>query len=455
MMDKTQKTKNKWIFVVIWSIISIILITAIYAFVWYNFYKDTIYSPYYQRGNWTVVAIYTFLTYVFTVFLHGYKIGVSRIIELVYANCVSIFLVNVFTYVQISLMKFEFFSPAILIAMSCAQVIVMTVFVFCGNRLFYSIFPPKKILVVNNTGETNNLILKMSLLHKKYNIMEIVKYDDIEIQKLIEKINLYDAVLLPQTDKDLQDILLPICYENNKNIYFYPLVTNVMLSSSEQKPMFDTPVFLCKNEGVSGGTLFVKRLMDIVLSIALLVLTSPIMLITALAIKLQDGGPAVFKQERLTKNGAKFDLYKFRSMIVEAEADGVARLAKQNDDRVTSVGKFIRRTRIDELPQLVNILKGDITFVGPRPERAEIAAEYEKSFPEFRYRLKVKAGLTGYSQVVGRYNTTPRDKLLLDLYYIKKCSILFDLEILLMTAKVLILPESTQGVTAVTALNEE
>ncbi len=454
-MVKKQKSKNKWIFVVMWSIVSIALLTAIYAFVWYDVFKDTISSPYYNRGNWTVIAIYCFLTYVFTMFLHGYKIGISRIIELIYAHCVSIFLVNMFTYVQISLMKFEFFNPMVLIAMTCVQVICMAVLAFFGNKIFYSIFPPKKILVVNNTGETNSVVLKMSLLHKKYNIMEIVKYNDKELKKLIEKIALYDAVLLPQTDKILQDILMPICFEKGKNIYFYPLVTNIMLSSSEQKTFFDTPVFLCKNEGVSGGTLVAKRLMDIVLSIILLVATSPIMLITAVVIKLQDGGPVVFRQERLTKDGVKFDLYKFRSMIVEAEADGVARLAKQNDDRVTSVGKFIRRTRIDELLQLVNILKGDITFVGPRPERPQIVAEYEKSFPEFSYRLKVKAGLTGYSQVVGRYNTSPKDKLLLDLYYIKKCSILFDLEILLMTAKVLILPESTQGVTAITALNDE
>ncbi len=454
-MDKIQNTKNKWIFVVVWSIIALVFITAVYAFVWYNFYKDAIFSPYYKRGNWTVVAIYAFLTYVFTIFLHGYKIGVLRVIELIYAQCVSIFLVNVFTYMQIALMKFEFFSPMVLIVMMCAQIVCVSILVFWGNKLFYSVFPPKRILVINNTGETNSLVLKMSMFHKKYSIMEIVKYDDIEKKKLVEKIILHDAVLLPQADKALQDILMPICYENRKNIYFYPLVTNIMLSSSEQKTVFDTPIFLCKNEDVSGGTLFAKRFIDIVLSILLLVITSPIMLITALVIKLQDGGAVIFKQERLTKDGATFNLYKFRSMIVEAEADGVARLAKQNDDRITPIGRFIRRTRIDELPQLMNILKGDITFVGPRPERPEIAAEYEKSFPEFNYRLKVKAGLTGYSQVVGRYNTAPRDKLLLDLYYIKKCSILFDFEILLMTAKVLILPESTQGVTAITALNED
>ena len=170
------------------------------------------------------------------------------------------------------------------------------------------------------------------------------------------------------------------------------------------------------------------------------------MIIVALLIKLYDGGPALFKQKRLTIDGKVFEVYKFRSMIVDAEKDGVARLASKNDNRITPIGKFIRAVRLDELPQLLNILKGDMSIVGPRPERPEIAEEYMKDMPEFAYRLKVKAGLTGYAQILGKYNTTPRDKLLLDMMYIEKYSLFLDIKLMLMTIKILFMSESTEGV---------
>jgi lipopolysaccharide/colanic/teichoic acid biosynthesis glycosyltransferase len=149
---------------------------------------------------------------------------------------------------------------------------------------------------------------------------------------------------------------------------------------------------------------------------------------------------------RLTKNGKEFEVLKFRSMIQDAEKDGVARLAKDSDDRITPVGKIIRMIRFDELPQLFNILKGDMSFVGPRPERPEIAKQYEKEMPEFALRLQVKAGLTGYAQVYGKYNTPPYDKVQMDLMYIANQSIFEDLKLMLMTFKILFVPSSTEGV---------
>ena len=167
--------------------------------------------------------------------------------------------------------------------------------------------------------------------------------------------------------------------------------------------------------------------------------------VAAIAIHKYDGGPVFFRQKRCTRNGRVFEILKFRSMIVDAEKDGKARLATENDDRITPVGHFIRKTRIDELPQFFNILKGDMSFVGPRPERPEIVAEYEKEFPEFDLRMKVKAGLTGYAQVYGKYNTTAYDKLKLDLIYVQKYSLLMDLRLIFMTVKVIFMKESTEG----------
>jgi lipopolysaccharide/colanic/teichoic acid biosynthesis glycosyltransferase len=191
---------------------------------------------------------------------------------------------------------------------------------------------------------------------------------------------------------------------------------------------------------------FIKRLIDIVCSFLLIIITSPIMLITAILVKIYDGGPVFYKQVRLTKNNKEFKIIKFRSMKVDAEKVGGAQLAKKDDKRITPIGKFIRAVRIDELPQLFNILKGDMTFIGPRPERPEIAAKYIEEMPEFAYRTKVKAGLAGYAQVYGKYNTTPYDKLKLDLTYIENYSTWLDIKLMLLTLKVLFLPDSTEGI---------
>lgn len=188
-----------------------------------------------------------------------------------------------------------------------------------------------------------------------------------------------------------------------------------------------------------------KRIMDILISGVGLLIASPIYLLIALAIKLDDGGPVLYKQERLTIGGKVFYIYKFRSMIVNAET-AVARLAGKKDDRITAVGKILRRYRLDELPQLLNILKGDMSFVGPRPERPVLAEQIAEEIPEFPYRLKVKAGLTGFAQVLGKYNTSPYDKLKMDLMYISRYSILLDLKIILMTPKMLFIKEKTEGV---------
>ena len=171
------------------------------------------------------------------------------------------------------------------------------------------------------------------------------------------------------------------------------------------------------------------------------------MMISAIAVKLYDGGPVLYKQKRLTTDGKEFFVYKFRSMIVDAEKDGRPQLASEEDDRITPVGKILRKFRIDEFPQLFNILKGDMSVVGPRPERPELTEEYEKQMPEFGFRLKVKAGLTGYAQVTGVYDTTPYDKLKMDLMYIENYSIRLDLQIILMTLKTMLFPGKTNAET--------
>ena len=266
-----------------------------------------------------------------------------------------------------------------------------------------------------------------------------------------------NAVVLWDIPTAERNKLLKFCYANSIRVYMMPKITDVIMTGAEELHVFDSPLLLTREYALTMEQAFLKRLIDVVCSLILIILTSPIMLLTAILVKLGDGGPVLYKQVRCTIGQREFLILKFRSMRPDAEKDGQARLAQKKDDRITPVGRVIRSCRIDELPQLFNILKGDMSFIGPRPERPEIIAEYLEVMPEFVYRMKVKAGLAGFAQVYGKYNTTPYDKLKLDLTYIENYSVLLDVKLMLLTLKVLFWPDSTEGVDAeqITALREE
>ncbi len=266
-----------------------------------------------------------------------------------------------------------------------------------------------------------------------------------------------NAVVLGDISVEDRGPLLKFCYGRSIRVYLMPKITDVILMGAEELHVFDSPMLLTREYSLTMEQRFIKRLIDIVCSLILLVIASPFMLLTAIAVKLYDGGPVLYKQVRCTLNQREFHILKFRSMRTDAEKDGVARLAQKNDNRITPVGRLIRKCRVDELPQLFNILKVDMSFIGPRPERPEIISQYLEVMPEFAFRMKVKAGLAGFAQVYGKYNTSPYDKLKLDLTYIENYSTWLDLKLMMLTLKVLFWPDSTEGVEAeqITALREE
>ncbi|MEW3584928.1 sugar transferase, partial [[Clostridium] symbiosum] len=267
-----------------------------------------------------------------------------------------------------------------------------------------------------------------------------------EIREIEKKIALYDGVVSCDIPSHERNQILKYCYGKGVRCYTTPKISDLIIRSAESQHMFDTPLLLSRNNGLTIEQRFVKRMVDILFSAIALIPALPLMAIVAVFIKSEDWGSIIYKQKRLTINGKTFYVYKFRSMKEDAEKDGVARLAGENDTRITRTGRIIRAVRFDELPQLFNILKGDMSIVGPRPERPEIASEYEKEIPEFNYRLKVKAGLTGYAQVYGKYNTTAYDKLKLDLMYVQNYSLKLDFEIMMKTVQILFMKESTEGV---------
>lgn len=266
------------------------------------------------------------------------------------------------------------------------------------------------------------------------------------MEQIKKRILDFQAVIIGDIPAVERNDVLKYCYAQKVRAYVIPKISDIILMGADRIHVFDTPFMLSRGYTLSFDQRFGKRTLDIILSVLLLIAASPFMLLMALAIKLYDHGPVFYSQVRCTKGGKEFAIYKFRSMIVDAEKKGGVQLAKEHDERITPVGRVIRAARIDELPQLFNILKGDMSFVGPRPERPELIKEYSQEMPEFVFRMRVKAGLTGYAQVYGKYNTTPYDKLKLDLFYIRNYSFWTDMKLILMTVKTIFKPASTEGI---------
>lgn len=375
----------------------------------------------------------------------GFKIGRLSENEVIYSLTLSCILCNVFAYLQVSLINKRLLSILPLIILTVMDFLIIVFMTFCGDRLYFKLTKPTKILFVyKDRLEAEIIKSKFDARHKKYQITSVIS-DETDFETIAAMLDENDAVLVQDIEVILRRRIVQYCYHADKKVFFTPCLTDILVNRAIHIQVGDMPIMVARHRGPTMEQRIIKRAADVVLSAVGIVIASPIMAIVALAIKLYDRGPCLFKQERYTVNSQVFNVYKFRSMIVDAEKDGVARLATQNDDRITPVGKIIRKLRLDELPQLFNILKGDMSFVGPRPERPQIADEYEKATPDFRYRLRVKAGLTGMAQVMGKYNTTPEDKLKLDLLYIENYSLLLDLKIMFLTFKIMFMSESTEG----------
>ena len=428
------------------SFIAVLLVVAVYSFVWNGYYNKIIIEfPFWRRGNWLMVALYAVLIIFFYQTYGGFKIAYLKKGNLIWSQILSIIFVNAITYVQISLIDKELHPLYPILLMSVVQGILVAFWSIAFNWIYRQIFPSKRLLLVYGERPAFHLEEKINSREDKYYLAGAVHISrgQAAIMKMAEQ---YDAVIIGDIPAHERNLLMKLCFQKSIRTYSVPKISDILIRTSTELDIFDSPLLLSRNDGLQIEQLAMKRVIDIVLSAAGLVLTSPFFLIIAILIKCTDGGPIFYRQVRLTKNGKEFSICKFRTMIQNAEKDTGARLAAENDARILPVGKFLRRTRLDELPQLWNILKGDMSLVGPRPERPELAAEIEKEIPEFRYRLKVKAGLTGYAQIYGKYNTTSYDKLKLDLTYICNYSLLLDLKLIIMTPKVLAMKESTEGV---------
>ncbi len=418
---------------------------AVFACVWYTVYRGQIDEPFWRKGNWVLIAIYGLMFAMFAKLYGGLKVGYLKRIDVFYSLTLALLCTNVVEYLEITLINRWFLNVGPMIEMTLVQLVLIIIWIF-GSRYIYSkLYRARKLLVIYGDRDPgDDLIHKMNSRKDEYDISGKVHVStgEKEIHKMMRD---YDGVIiwdLPSTERNRY---LKFCFAHSIRCYVSPKISDIILMGSERIHLFDTPLLMSRNMGLAVDQRAAKRIMDIVISGIGIIITSPIMLIIAIAVKAYDRGPVFYFQDRLTIGGTPFKICKFRSMCVDSEKNG-ARLASKHDSRITPVGRVLRNLHLDELPQLFNVFKGDMSLVGPRPERKTIMHEYEKELPEFYYRLKVKAGLTGYAQVYGKYNTTPYDKLKLDLFYIENYSFLLDIKLIFMTVKIFFQKEVSEGV---------
>ena len=437
------------------KLINIVLMTIPFTVVWYAFYADRLWVHFEMRGHWLVIGLFAFLYFIIGRIYDAFKMSYHGVGEMVYSQMLSLFEVDVIMYIVAWLLIR--FVPQILpmIGVFLIQILLSIVWSNIARVWYFHTFPANKTVVIWDMREGISPLIEKYNLTKKYKVIASVSVEECVSDMTI--LDDADTVFLVGVHSHDRNTITKYCILHGVTAYLIPRVGDLIVSAARHSNMFHLLMLKVERYNPYLEYVIVKRIGDIVLSLIAAVLLSPIMIITAICIKAEDHGPVIYKQCRLTKDGKTFNILKFRSMRTDAEKDGVARLSTgENDDRITKVGRVIRKCRIDELPQLFNILKGDLSIVGPRAERPEIASEYYKELPEFELRLQVKAGLTGYAQVYGKYNTTPYDKLLMDLMYIANASVFEDIRIIFATIKILFMPESTEGVEegAVTAMEE-
>ena len=373
-------------------------------------------------------------------FMYGkYDIGRRRWGQVALSVSITLIFTDLVTWFELSIMKtneannttFRLENIGILFLVFAIQIAAVMLMSYLGELFYFWINPKEKCLIVTGDAENAKRVAQaLSSFEKRYEITETVSYKDADLEN---RMVANDTIVLYELPVEARTRIVDFCYQNLKNIYFNPHIADILEQNARPVIADDISLFSTRYHMISFEERIVKRLMDTLISLIALIITSPIILIAAICIKKNDGGSVFFRQKRATVHGRVFEIIKFRTMRENVENFS----STEGDERITKVGRVLRKYRIDELPQFVNILKGDMSLVGPRPEMIENVRDYEKELPEFRYRLRMKAGLTGYAQVYGKYNTSSRDKLMLDLMYIENYSLVRDIQLLFQTLLVL------------------
>ncbi len=447
-MGEAMNNQKKDLLLTAIKLVLIAMDAVCFAYIWYEYYANNLFIPYYLRGNLAIIAVFCVVYIAFGHLYQAFDVKTNRAASLVYSHVIASFMTSITMFFLLWLLIRHMPRILPMVHGFCLWSFMSLIWAKPASMMTRKIYPPTPtVLIYDNIAAYYKGVKITKRVDWRFKVVGEISVDegDDAVYAYLKK-KKAEAVMLCGIHSSQRNDILKYCIRKNIVVYIRPNIGDYLVNSSKSLQMEHLPVLLAQRSAPSMFYAISKRLFDIVFSLLVMIVLSPVLLVTAILIKAHDGGPILYSQERLTRNGRPFMIYKFRSMRTDAEKDGVARLAQVDDDRITPIGKFIRATRIDEMPQMINILKGDMSVVGPRPERPEISAQYEEEMPEFELRLQVKAGLTGYAQVHGQYNTSPYDKLQMDLMYIAKQSIFMDLRIILETIKVVFLPESSEGI---------
>ena len=421
----------------------IISVTFSFISILTNYYRD---AMLYRNGNFLIIFSFILLFVILSSAFKAFRIGIYRTHEIIYYFLISLIFTNLFTYFELSLIAEYLLNPFPIIFGTVFQLAIISVGSICANSIYFILYKARRMLAIFSDEKGFELIEKMGAIPDRFKVEQGVNVNNTSIEEIKRLIDKYECVIICNIAGDIERDIILYCYTNQKRTYLLPSITDIIISNSYAIQISDVPVLMSRNRGLTYEQTILKRITDIVFSLILIILSSPVMIVTAIAVKLQDFGPVFFKQNRITRGGRFFNIIKFRSMIVDADKNikGIKH-TKCDDSRITPVGRIIRRFRIDELPQLFNVLKGDMSLVGPRPENAENVFEYSKKFPEFDLRHRVKAGITGFAQIYGKHNTSPEDKLKMDLIYVENYSYLQDLKLMILTLKTVFTKDSAEG----------
>jgi exopolysaccharide biosynthesis polyprenyl glycosylphosphotransferase len=375
-----------------------------------------------------------------------YSASWKRRSEIVYSVVLTAIFTNVATMaLSFWLRGFAFPRSVFFIAVP-VQIVLLSLWRLAGQRLLERSESARRVVVIAGNGRGRLPAEQLaSLLGRSYRVIGAYHFDDREAA--LRAMEGAQAVCIDNSlPAPFKEQIISRCLEEDKQLYLVPDLYDILLHNAVLYRADDIPLFQLQSLSLSQGQLLQKRLFDLLFSAVLLVAASPLLLVLALAVRLTSPGPVFYTQERVGYNGAGFRLIKFRTMVDRAERDSGPVLAAEDDPRITPVGRLLRGRRLDELPQLLNVLKGEMSFVGPRPERPLFVERFSRELPEYRYRLKLKPGLTGLAQVKGRYGTDTAGKLRYDLYYLGNYSLLLDLQVILQTLRVMLIPETARGV---------
>ncbi|GEN51440.1 sugar transferase [Alkalibacterium pelagium] len=396
----------------------------------------------YERARIYILIGFILLNILFGIYILYNK----KIMDFIYLTIITQFLMGLVIMAMTFFGRWFAFPRTIILISFLVSTVILIAWRSIVFKMYEKIDGTKKVMVVGSEEACLAAVRNFESSKNNRHAVKSVVIDNFydNISKHMDQVDIvYLADKIDESEKiEIYDLLI----SQNKKLFLNTSFENLVLVNPNIMSIEDESVIEASDFSISPEDDMIKRLIDVVASLAMLILASPIIVVTAILVKATSKGPVFYKQIRITKNQKEFGILKFRTMSATAEKDSGPVLAAANDARVTKIGKYLRALRIDELPQLFNVLTGDMSLVGPRPERPFFVEQFQEQNRYYYLRHNVRAGITGYAQVYGKYATDFNSKLNFDLVYIKKYSFILDVKIMLQTIKILFDKVSSEGV---------